>query len=339
MRSSIQTALVLLVSCLGSGTLSAQQQARPLDSGKADAAAKRFCQTRYPGDLAPRMEPLWSKLLVASQTVHWSMRGTSRVTTSEPQFHMLTSPWLTFTPQRLAELQAERGKLRSGLEPTPEVLAGLTTLAQTHYDNPFWRRDALDMARTIANRALLATLMDAVEQMEAWRQNQAGPETIRLMARLNRQLLDALCDVLALSDDFSMATTLRRLHEAEPFGDLAPTVNPHSEQTLKGNAENNYCRRHHYELARYVYPKEAGVFWDYVLDRLESGQQQKWGRPLESAQKAKAIEDEFFATSLTDMAPRRARGAEEFAETFQHLEEVVRQYLARKRSHRSTDQE
>ena len=296
---------------------------------KASFAVKRFCRTRYPGDLAARMEPLWSKFLITSQTAHWSMRGTQRVVLSEPQFHMLTSPWLTFTPRRVEEILAERDKIRSGLKPAPEVLAGLTTLAETHFENPLWRRDAIDMARTIANRALLATLMDAVDQMEAWRQNQAGPGKIRRLAQLNRQLLEALCDLLALSDDFSMAASLRRLETAKPLGGVAPTLNPHTEQTLKGNAENNYCRSHHYELARLVYREEAAVFWNYVLKRLESGQRnRRWGRPPESAQKAKAIEDEFFATSLADLAPRAARGAEEFAAAFLCLEQLIQQYLA-----------
>ncbi|MFV2066442.1 MAG: alpha-N-acetylglucosaminidase TIM-barrel domain-containing protein [Pirellulales bacterium] len=295
---------------------------------EVSAAVKRFCRTRYPGDLAPRMEPLWSKLQVTSQTAHWSLRGTERVVLSEPQFHMLTSPWLTFTPLRLAELQAEREKLRSGLEPAPEVLAGLATLAEMHHGNSFWRRDALDMARTIANRALLVTLIDAVEQMEAWRRNQAGPETIRKLAPLNRQLLDALCDLLALSDDFSMTATLRRLEQAKPFGELTATVNPHSEQTLKGNAENNYCRSHHYELARYVYRKEADVFWDYVLERLESGQRQTWGRPTDSAKWNQAIEDEFFATPLARMKPQGPRETEQFVEAVEQIEVLVRRYLA-----------
>jgi len=52
------------------------------------------------------------------------------------------------------------------------------------------------------------------------------------------------------------------------------------------------------------------------------------GRPPESAQRAKAIEDEFFATPLAQMAPRGTRGVEEFAEAFRRLEDLVQQYLA-----------
>ena len=122
---------------------------------EASAAVKRFCQTRYPGDLAPRMEHLWSRFLVTSQTAHWSMRGTKRVVMHAPQFHLLTSPWLTFTPQRVEELLAERDKLRAGLAPAPEVLTGLAMLAETSYDNPQWRRDAVDMARTISGPLVL----------------------------------------------------------------------------------------------------------------------------------------------------------------------------------------
>jgi hypothetical protein len=129
-------------------------------------------------------------------------------------------------------------------------------------------------------------------------------------------------------DDFSMVESFRRLEQAKALGDLPATLNPHSEQTLKGNAENHYCRGHHYELARYVYLKEAAVFWDYVLKRLESGQRAKWGRPPESAQRAKAIEDEFFATPLAEMAPKDPSSPAALARACRGLEDLVRQYLA-----------
>ena len=300
-------------------------QSRGLDSA---SAVKRFCRSRYPADLAQAMEPLWTKLLTVSQTAHWSMRGTERVVMSEPQFHLLTSPWLTFAPQRLAELKEERAKLHAGLAQAPQVLSGLAALTAQWHKDPLWQRDALDMARTIANRALLATLMDAVVQVDAWRQNQAEPETIRQLARLNQQLLEALGDLLALSDDYSMAASLRQLEKAEDFEGLPATLNGHTEQTLKGNAENGYCRSHHYELVKYVYGKEAAIFWDYVLGQLESGQRAKWGRPPESAKQAKAIEDQFFTVPLAQLAPRGARDADALAQAMSRLEELVKKYLA-----------
>ena len=126
------------------------------------------------------------------------------------------------------------------------------------------------------------------------------------MAELNRELLDALCGLLAQSDDFSMAASLRQLEEAKPLGGVLPALNPHTELTLKGNAENEYCRSHHFELAYHVYRKELAAFWDYVLARVDSGERAEWPFPPEFTQQAKRIEDEFYATPLPN-APQTPR--------------------------------
>lgn len=291
------------------------------DDVTAPAAVSRFCQTRYPADLAADMEPLWNAALLVSQSENWSMRDPAQnATFSSPQFHMLAGRmWSTMSSQRQAHVDAGYERMMASLEPAPGMLDGLAALAASSYDNPRWRRDALDMARTAANRALTATVLRAGRQVHAWRQQQAEADAIRATAELNRQLLDALCELLAQSDDFSMTASIQRLRAAEPVGGVTPVLNPHTELTLKGNAENSYCRSHHYELARHVYTAETAAFWDYVLARLESDDRAEWPFPPELGEQAKRIQDTFYATPLSEMAPTASRGPAELAEVLRRL--------------------
>lgn len=290
----------------------------------ADATA-RFCRTRYREDLAARMAPVWTNMLVISQSENWSMANPARnVTFSSPQFHMLSNRmWANLSSKRRDPVLAGYERIITSLQPAPDMLSVLADLVPAAYDDAQWRRDALDMARTTANRALTATVLRAGLQIQAWREEQAAPETIRRLAQLNRDLLDALCGLLAQSDEFSMAASLRRLEEAAPLGGVAPALNPHTELTLKGNAENEYCRSHHYELAAYVYRKETAAFWDDILARVEAGDRAEWPFPPELAAQAKAIEDEFYATPLAQMAPQAARGPAELADALRGLAALV----------------
>jgi hypothetical protein len=276
-------------------------------------AVARYCHARYPPELAARMEKLWSRFLDASQLLHWfDNRGDAQVWFDEPQYRLLaTSAFLNLAPERLPRLRADLERFRTGLTPAPEVLTGLAEMAGQpppggrglQGDNPLWRRDALDMARTIANRALVAAFIRAALEMENWRAGQADGAAVRQHAELTRRLMDALADLLALSEDFSMYASLKRLERAQPLNQVAPTINPHSEQTLKSNAENSYCRSQHYELVRHVYRPELDAFWEWALGRIESGDKTPWKRPAEFLQRAKPIADQFYATPLADMAP------------------------------------
>lgn len=268
------------------------------------AAVARYCRTRYSPELAGRMEKPWSGLLAASQLLHWDdARGEGRIWFDEPQYRLLaTSAFLNLSPERLPRLRADLERFRAALTPAPEVLAGLAELAAGQND-PLWRRDALDMARTIANRALVAGMIQAAIEMENWRTGQADSAAVARRAEITRGLIDVLADVLAQSDDFSMYASLKHLDRAQPLGGVAPTINPHSEQTLKSNAENSYCRSQHYELVRHVYRAELEAFWQWVDRRIASGDKTPWKRPAEFSATARQIADRFYATPLAEMAP------------------------------------
>jgi len=295
-------------------------------------ALARDCRTRYSPELAGRMEKLWSGFLDASQLLHWhDTRGEGTTWFGEPQYRLLaTSAFLNLGAERLPRLQADLERFQQGLAASPTVLAGLAEIAKqpsAGVRGALWQRDALDMARTIASRALVAAHIRAGLEMENWRAGKADADAVRQRAELTRRTMDALAGVLALSDDFSMLASLKRLERARPLNEVAPTINPHSELTLKSNAENSYCRSQHYELVRHVYRPELDAYWDWALGRIESGDKTPWKRPADFAQRAKQIADKFYETPLAAMAPKPPQEPAALATALTELGSAVKETL------------
>jgi hypothetical protein len=292
------------------------------------AAVPRFCRTRYPAEIAGRMQAIWNDFLVTSQSVHWSMGGTRSACWMEPQFRVLSGEGMNnLTPGRMAALEAEYQRVAPALEPAPAVLGRLAGMAGSGFENPLWRRDALDMARTVANRALFVALAGGARQMEAWRDRRTEPARIRHLAQLSQDLLATLGSLLALSDDFSMRASYARLARAKPLGGVQPVINPHAELTLKGNAENDYCRSHHYELVEQVYRPEMAAYWTWVDGRLAAREHKPWRRPAEFTAAAKSIADRFYETPLAQMTSAEPREGATLAKHLASLQTLVKDLL------------
>jgi len=294
----------------------------------AAAAVAGYCRTRYPAELRKEMERLWPAFLMVSQTAHWTERRPRSITFHEPQFRVLTnSAFIGLDATRLEELSGEFGRIRPSLDAAPTVLDGLSRLSGSAYENELWRRDALDMARTVASRALLVGMIAGSLDMESWRAGKSGAERARKLAGLTQRLLDALGDITGSADEFSMYASLKRLERATRIGDIDPKVNPHSEQTLKSNAENDYCRSHHYELVRHLYAPELRSYWEWVLKKIDSGDKSPSKRPQEFVQISARHRDKFYATSLAEMAPKQARGPAELGRVLSGLSGLIREML------------
>jgi hypothetical protein len=233
----------------------------------------------------------------------------------------------TLTPQRMQAINAAHRRVAPELKSAPKVLERLVGLSAKWYSDELWRRDALDIGRTVANRALFVSFAQGAKRMEAWRQDKAEAASIQQTAEVNLELYDALGDVLAQSDEFSMEASLRRLDRARELGGVQPQINPYAEQTMKANAENSYCRSHHYELVRTVNRREAEVYWNWVLKRVASDDRGPWRQPAELTEQAKASADEFYATPLAKMKPTAARGPSELAAALERLADSVQRVV------------
>jgi len=288
-------------------------------------ATEHYCNTRYSAGTAAEMKPLWTSFLTLSQSLHW---GLNRILFDEPQFRVLTSSsFIDLVPGTIEKLESDFQRIYPGLKLAPEVLRGLAGMTDKSYDNPLWRRDALDMARTIASRAYFASLASGASKMDAWRQKKADPAEIRQLAKLSQELLAVLGDVLAMSDDFSMYASLCKLSDAKELNGVQPMLNPHTELTLKGNAENGYCRSHQYELLKYVYRPELTAYWNFVFKHLKSGDRAVWKRPAEFGEQEKIIVDRFYETPLVQMAPNMPRDSKNLSAIFMHMEKLINKFL------------
>jgi len=290
-----------------------------------EQATERFCKARYASGISNEMISLWNSFLNVSQTMHWGLTG---IVFSEPQFRMLTSgTYINLTPGQLSDLGNEYKKLYAGLTTAPEVLRGLARLSAENYDNYMWKRDVLDMARTIASRAYFTSMMKGSFQMEGWRVSNLSRSEIRKTSKLSRELLTCLGDILAMSDDFSMNASFLRLSEAKELNGVKPLLNPHTELTLKGNAENGYCRSHQYELVKYVYGPELNAYWAYVFKKISSGDRSQWKMPAEFGDQYKVIADKFYNTPLSAMAPALPRNPAKLEEILLRMEKLVNELL------------
>ncbi len=290
-----------------------------------EKATGLYCKNRYAKEIGQEMKFIWGSFLNSSQTLHWSRGG---IPVGEPQFRTLTSgAFINLTPEHLDKLSSDYRKTLEGLQGIPEALERLSDLAVSNYEDQMWRRDAIDIARTVANRAIFATLTRSSVKMEEWRHKKADRSEIVKLSNLSKEMLACLSRLLAMSDDYSMNATLKKLYDAKTLNGVPPFVNPHSEQTLKGNSENGYCRSHHYELVEYVYRPETEVFWNYVLKRIKSGDRSEWKRPQEFAEQKKIIEDRFYDKPLIEMAPAEVRTPERLAEIIKELGELVKQFI------------
>ncbi len=295
---------------------------------EAPQAAERYCRARYPAELGQAMRPVWDDFLKLSQTQHWTMKSPDRsILFQEPQFRMNGSEFTTLTPERMKAIGAAQQRVAPELKTAPKVLRQLAGLSAQWYPDELWRRDALDIARTVANRALFVSLAQGAQRMEAWREAKTEVASIRQAAEVNLDLYDAFADVLAQADEFSMDASLHRLERARELSGVQPQINPHAETTLKANAENGYCRSHHYELVRSVNRREAEAYWNWVLKRVEGSDRGPWRRPAELTDADKTIADEFYAAPLAKMKPTAARGPAELAAALDRLAGCVQKVV------------
>jgi hypothetical protein len=291
----------------------------------ANAFVGRFCSGRYPAALAASMEKIWRPFLPIAATHHWTHVGVgqkpSRLAVQfDPHFRLLADAnYTNLTDERIRLYGEELQRLMPPLREAPTVLEQLAQSADAGYANELWRRDAIDIARTIINRALKASLMRGCVAMQSW-----DEAAVRQMESVSKGLMQQLGDIVALSDDFSLHATLKRLERARELGGVKPQINPHTEQTLKGNSENNYCRAHQYELVRHVYQPELDEYWKWVNSQLQSAQKKKpWTRPASFTAARKTIQDHFYDTPLAEMAPKRARSVESLRQTLEQTRKLV----------------
>ena len=137
------------------------------------------------------------------------------------------------------------------------------------------------------------------------------------MAELER----IFTDILASSREFSLYASIEDLKARHK-------TNPDFEFTLKGNAENNYCRSFITELFTGVYQPELEACRQCFADAVKEGRRE-W--KFAADPRIKEIRDKFYETPLRDLVPDPAAAAKrlpanlkKFADRFEALLPVLK---------------
>ncbi|MFA6931182.1 MAG: alpha-N-acetylglucosaminidase TIM-barrel domain-containing protein [Lentisphaeria bacterium] len=244
---------------------------------------EQFCRDRY-GDFAKPMAELWTMTKVPFAANAW-------VFDKERPYHGIFCNHFnllaTFSGLGNTDTSAfycECARKYPMLEIPETFFAEAAALAETT-DSEWMRRDLGDLLRTalmcLITRELCAIGMKLLGRTPKKVDGSKLVSLIRLMG-----------DLLETLPEFSLNCTLAQTGRGH-------TLNPHAEMTLKGNAENSYCRSYIYELYRAIYEPEA-IFLSETLAKLPAGKLPP-RKPLLA--KANNLKNHFYVEALARYQP------------------------------------
>ena len=252
----------------------------------------QFCRKRY-RQAAAEMLKIWLDSLPLIKTIGWSTPNhhpRCRAMFSDLLFNIQTKILESDDPETIYGLSLLRNSLRNCIGPAGRILSGLSDMLGKYDSLPFIRRDCIDLARCVLSRVQNYVLADTAVRLHA--KTCSKDETDGIMVRLQQleTVIGQEMQMLQYSTDFSLFRSLVRLRQTAP-------VNPRFEYTLKGNAENYYCRTYAVELFRGIYLPEYRLFCSRIEKRLRSGRLYKDYPVHVSAAEKKVVED-FYRTPL-----------------------------------------
>lgn len=281
-----------------------------------------FCERRYRKD-ASILLPLWEKVIKLARLTGWSGpqdHDALPCSFSDMVFRFLYGAHLNLDQKMLVKMQRQRERFEPEISKAPDIFRCLAAL-KIPACNDFFRRDIFDLARTVVSRVQSYAFAKLALSMEAWRKQKCAADCVmRLLEALGKtvELESALLDA---HEDYSLYDSLNLLKEKHQ-------TNPDFERTLKGNAEDFYCRTYASELFKGVYLPEMKVFSEWVTKKIRSGDRSEWRRPEEFEAREKAIQDTFYATPLSKLAPDHAKAVRRLGTTLKELSTVTEQILS-----------
>jgi hypothetical protein len=224
--------------------------------------------------------------------------------------------WAAWTRRHLLQMEmfanGARGPL-ANCQPLLQMLADV----DIENDTPFVKRDVIDIARMVAGRAAEYACASFKLAAEDWRNGLAAKEKpLAFLAKI-REILAVMLDILSASDEFSLYASLQALQEKHE-------TNPKFETTLKGNAENNYCRTQIRELVSDIYIPVIDAFTDYFAKRFDSGNHAPFNdltQPLKGL--AQPVVDAFYDKPLADMQVDTEEAFENLPETISTMATII----------------
>ncbi len=281
---------------------------------------EKFCSARYSLEQLPRMQILWKQMLPLIKARHWNGPGNRTHFLFAEVFFRPCWYLLNLDTRQLFMHQYYLQALETPVKTAPEIFAGLAAMA-SGLEDEFLRRDVLDLARTCAARTLHYGLLKMVFAFERWRNFQGTQQEVLDRLELCGKMLDLFGRLLAAHPDYSMYETLLLLQKH-------PQCNPNFEKTLKGNAENGYCRAYIYELVGEIYCPEFALAADIIRQRLTQDNHEQLLMPEDALKtKLKQIADRFYQKPLREMAPDTKKGLQKLPDTLRKMSQLSKRII------------
>ena len=219
-----------------------------------------FCAGRY-GKNAELMKSVWKDVLDASALRRWDKYSESNLNCAQ---HLVY--------YGLMKAGFDR-RPAQWMPPVAKAMAALRRLEDVSWDDPFVRRDAIDITRMVLDRLIVIRIDELGCAIAKWRAS--PPAGVTAGAQQQGDLVDRarnlaalyakLADVLELHTDFSLWESYLRLDAIEKV------KNPDFTKTLFENAVNRYCLSHQYEAIRHVIAPTAASLAERIEKAVKAG--------------------------------------------------------------------
>ena len=283
---------------------------------RIDSFVETFCSMRYSAADRPVMAALWRRMLPFIEARHWNNPGLPpelKPTALFSEFFFRTplilQQSLTDAGYRRAEYYRDR--LAPCAAAAPKLLRDFAAL-KLGKAHEFVRRDVFDLLRTVGSRVLGWAF--ARLQIALYDGDEAAAEA-RFAAILAAEAIFAR--ILGANPESSLFTSLCELKAKH-------RTNPDFEPTLKGNAENSYCRSFITELFTGVYIPELAACRDIWRAARRDGVEPVF----KDSPAVSAVVDTFYATPLEKLAPDHAAEFRRLPAALNDLADAVEAMLA-----------
>ncbi len=256
-----------------------------------------LCASRY-GELAGPMKTAWKAALPASWLRGWG------------------SNYGRFVVGKGLDAGAASATIKRWSSPVKDAEAVFGMFARVPWRDEFVKRDTVDIARMVLDRAIALHMMELCRDIAAWRKGGATASVQQqdIVARAEKiaALCDKMADLLALHTDYSLWETYQRMDAVEKI------QNPEFSKTLFENASCGYCRSHQYELARHWYAPHARKMADRLAKVLAAGD--RAAKLSEGAEEARRA---LKARPLESLKPTLPRTEENFRKVLREVERLL----------------
>lgn len=281
---------------------------------------EKFCAARYDEENHPSMLILWKKMLPMIKARYWNGPGNrAHFLFAEIFFHPCDF-LLNLGTSQLFMHDFYLKQLEVPVKEATNIFMQLAAL-QLGPNNAFLWRDALDLARTCAARTLHYALLKMIFAFENWRNFSGSGNEVLERLDLCGTMLDLFTELLAAHPDYSLHQSLLLLQKH-------PECNPDFEKTLKGNAENHYCRAYIYELSHEIYRPEYALASNIIQQRLKQRNHEQLLIPQETIKdELRKIADAFYEKPLAQMAPDIEKSLHKLPETLQQMAKISKKLI------------